>query len=113
MNSKYKTSCDPLDWKNVPFGDGYYKTIIDTDQVNCGELFILSHGKGGYDSGHIDADEVFYIKKGTATIRFPESNENADVSEGCYIMMPRSQPHIIFNNTDDKLFLIFFCIKRK
>ncbi len=110
--SNYKECYNPKDSQKNQFGDAYYKTVIETDQLSCGELVVPAHSKAGHDGGHEGADEIFYIVRGTATVIFPNTDERTNVPAGCYIMMPRSTPHEVANNADDELQLIFSCVKR-
>jgi mannose-6-phosphate isomerase-like protein (cupin superfamily) len=110
--SEYMKCYSPTDSPNTEFGDGYYKTIIETDQITCGELHVPPHAKAGYDSGHDGADEIFYVVNGVATVYFPHKNESVEVPAGSYIMMPRSLAHEVSNNTDEYLLLTFQCVKR-
>jgi len=110
--SEYKKCYSPLDSQKIEFGAGYYKTVIETDQIVCGELYVPPHAKAGFDRGHEDADEVFHIVMGVATVCFPGTNEVVEVPMGSYIMMPRSTAHEVSNNTDENLLLTFSCVKR-
>ncbi len=112
MNEDYKKCYSPASAVKNEFGEGYYQVVIETDQISCGEIHVPPHAKAGYDAGHQDADEVFFVVSGTATVHFPNSGEAEDVPAGCYIMMPRSTPHTVANNTDQALTLTFSCVKK-
>jgi mannose-6-phosphate isomerase-like protein (cupin superfamily) len=96
--------------ERIGFGAGYYMDIAKTDQVNLGELYVPARSTAGYDGGHDEADEVFFIKKGTAVIEFPESGEKETVEEGHYIFMSRGKAHVVHNDGDTEMALIFFGI---
>jgi len=64
-------------------------------------LFCLSElppgGKSPRDPGHKDADEAYYILKGTLVMEFPALNRCEKLYAGDSILVPQDQPHIMIN----------------
>ncbi|RFU96100.1 cupin domain-containing protein [Sphaerochaeta halotolerans] len=108
--SLYKRELVPNYKESRDFGDGKVLDIIATDQLLAGELELPPYSKAGYDGGHEDADEVFFVYQGIAKIEFPSLNQSQVVHTGSYIMMPRGIPHVVHNTEDEVLKLTYFQI---
>ncbi len=104
----YKKSLSTENGKSISFGAGSYITVARTDQINLGELYVPPHSTAGYDPGHPGADEVFFVKCGVASVEFPETQEKESVETGHYILMPRGKAHVVHNEGDDDLTIVFF-----
>ncbi|WP_040197393.1 cupin domain-containing protein [Candidatus Soleaferrea massiliensis] len=91
------------------FGDSEIYRAVQTDQIGCGLLKLEPGGTAGYDAGHQNADEVFYIVKGTARIHYPDTGRSVILHESEFIMNYRDRPHVVSNPGDETLILLFAC----
>lgn len=108
----YEKSLAARPENKITFGDGFYIDVAQTNQIKAGELHVPPKGKAGYDAGHIDADEVFYVAKGDVCVYFPQSGKRETVKCGNYIFMPRGLPHQVFNESDESAKILYFCIMK-
>ncbi len=107
MENQSAVARAPREKNRVPFGAGAYCDVFQTDQIKCGVLTVPAGRKAGYDAGHVDIDEVFYIAEGEATIEFPGLGKTAVAKAGEFVLIPRSQAHVVSNRKEQDLKLVY------
>ena len=106
---QYGESIQPMEKVWERFGDSVVYRALKTDQFESG-LLCLEPGKtAGYDAGHKNADELFYVVEGTACVEYPASGKKVLVNQGDLIVNDRDLPHVVSNPGNTPLKLLFVC----
>lgn len=106
---QYGESIQPMAQASELFGDSVIYRALKTDQFESG-LLCLEPGKtAGYDGGHKNADELFYVVEGTAWVEYPATGKQVLVKQGELIVNDRDLPHVVSNPGTEPLKLLFVC----
>ena len=105
----YEKSISLQDVPSFQFGEGVVFNVAITDKISAGLLKIPAGQQAGYDKGHPNADEIFYIINGIAKVHFPVSGKAEQVEKGKFILMPRGLPHLVENVGEDEVILLWAC----
>ena len=109
LMTAYGTVLKKTDVPMMKFGESALFIVGETDQLAFGIIELEVGKEAGYDAGHKNADEVFYLVSGTAKISYPTTGESVTVAPGEFTLIHRSLPHVIANVGDDFMKLLFAC----
>ena len=91
----------------IEFGDADLFIVGQTDMLAFGVIDVPVGKAAGYDPGHKNADEMFYIVTGTAKIDYPTTGATVTVGAGEFTQVYRTIPHTITNVGDVPLKVVF------
>ncbi len=95
------------------FGDAQLFACGETDQLSFGVLELPAGKTAGYDAGHKNADEIFYVISGEAVLTYPTTEETVRLKTDDFTLVHRDIPHIVSNPGDGALkFLYATCATR-
>lgn len=83
----------------------YYKT----DRITFGMSELHPGAAGGLDTGHSEADEVFYCVQGEVLCYVPEDDFYYRLTAGDAMLMPQNKGHRLFNIGEEKAILTWSC----
>jgi mannose-6-phosphate isomerase-like protein (cupin superfamily) len=79
--------------------------LFDSPRFFC-DLYCLKPGQAQRVHAHVDADKVYCVLKGLATVQVGE--EMAELAEGGAVLAPAGSAHGISNRSSDPLTLLVF-----
>lgn len=80
-----------------------------TDKIYFGVSTLNPGAVGGLDSGHSDADEVFFCAAGHVLCYFPEDDTYYELFAGDALLIPPATGHKLFNIGDTTATVVFGC----
>lgn len=91
------------------YGDPPQQNIVNkyasTDQITVGD-FVVNTGSFFEPPGYHAGDEIYYIKKGQATVTNPDTGETYLVRQGDGFIIPQNTWHQVFNFEEEDLIIL-------
>ncbi len=79
--------------------------LLETDRFFF-DLYCLTPGQAQKVHSHAEADKVYYVLSGRATITI--ADESAELTTGQAVLAPSGVPHGVSNRTQEPLTLLVF-----
>jgi len=90
-------------------GEEVCREYFKTDRITFG-LSEIAPGKiGALDTGHAEADEVFFCMQGHVLCYFPEEDKYYELERGDALLIPQGVGHKLYNMWDEKAIVIWAC----
>lgn len=83
----------------------YYKT----DKITFGMSELLPGAVGALDTGHSEADEVFFCVQGEVLCYVPEDEKYYRLCQGDAMLVPPNKGHKLYNIGETKAVLTWSC----
>lgn len=97
----------PKDTIIVMEGKELVREYFQTDRLTFGVSELSAGQEGATDTGHAEADEVFYCVKGHFVCEFPGEDESHELTEGDALLIPEGVPHKLYNVGEEKSRIVF------
>jgi len=85
------------------------REYFKTDKLYFGVSTLKPNAVGGLDTGHAEADEVFYCVQGHVLCYFPEDDNYYELFAGDALLIPPLTGHKLFNIGDEDAIISFSC----
>jgi len=83
------------------------REYFQTDRLTFGVSELLAGQEGAVDTGHDEADEVFYCAEGHFVCEFPGKDESYELKKGDALLIPEGFPHKLYNVGEEKGRIVF------
>lgn len=100
---RYSETCPALE------GDEVVRNYFSTDRITFGMSELLAGQHGAIDTGHSEADEVFFCAEGHVLCLFVNEGKYYELYKGDALLIPQAEPHQLFNIGDTKATILFAC----
>ncbi|MEA5003477.1 MAG: cupin domain-containing protein [Christensenella sp.] len=90
-------------------GEELCRLYYQTEKITFGVSKLKPGTTGDLDSGHKDADEVFYCMRGNVLCYFPEDDHYYELREGDALLIPPETGHKLFNIGDEEAVISWSC----
>lgn len=88
-------------------GKELVREYFQTDRLTFGVSELLPRQEGAVDTGHEEADEVFYCAEGHFVCKFPGEDEIHELNKGDALLIPEGVPHKLYNVGEEKGRIVF------
>ncbi len=88
------------------------RLYFQTKKITFGTSQLKPGTEGDLDSGHAEADEVFYCVCGHVLCYFPEDGNYYEMKKGDSLLIPPSTGHKLINIGDEDALISWSCAPR-
>jgi len=78
-------------------GDELCRLYVKSNEIVFGTSTLEPGKKGAVDPGHKNGEEIFYVAKGKVICNFPKSKVKKELNEGDIVIIPKMEPHELYN----------------
>jgi mannose-6-phosphate isomerase-like protein (cupin superfamily) len=78
-------------------GDELCRLYVKTKEVVFGTSTLEPGKKGAVDLGHKNGEEIFFVARGRVICNFPKSKVKKELDEGDIVIIPKMEPHELYN----------------
>lgn len=90
-------------------GEEICRQYFQTDKITFGMSELGPWKVGGLDTGHAEADEVFFCVQGHVLCYFPEDDHYYELWKGDALLIPPNTGHKLFNISDETAIITWSC----
>lgn len=85
------------------------REYVSTEKITFGVSRLKAGAVGGLDTGHAEADEVFFCMQGHVLCYFPEDDHYYELEQGDALLIPPATGHKLFNIGDGDALISWSC----
>lgn len=89
-----------------------FREYFHTEKITVGVSTLRPGAVGGLDTGHTEADEVFYCAAGHVLCYFPEDDTYYELFAGDALLIPPATGHRLYNIGDENATIVCSCAPR-